>query len=81
VEKGGAGTDVATAGPASAALSQETGRPGPGAAAAREYGIAGDAAAPAEGPIREPVALFPATRLETPGASGENSAEPAAPAD
>ena len=81
VEKGGAGKDVTTAGPASAALSQETGRPGSGATAARENGIAGDAAAPVEGPVREPVALSPATRLEMPGASGENSPEPAAPAD
>ena len=82
-EKGGAGIDVTTAGPASAALSQEAGKPGSGATAARESRIAGDAAAPVPvaGPVSEPVALSPAARLEMPGASGENSAEPAAPAD
>jgi len=83
-EKGGAGPDFTTAGPASAALSQEAGKPGSGATAARESRVAGDAAAPVPvaGPVSEPVALSPAARLEImPGASGENSPEPAAPAD
>jgi len=80
-EKGGAGTAVATADPLSAGLSRAMGSPGSGATAARENGIAGAAAAPAEGAAPEPVALTPAARLEMSGASGERSPEPAAPAD
>jgi len=80
-EKGGTGPAVAIAGPASTVLSQELGTPGSGVMGARANGIAGTAAAPAQDPAPEPVALTPTARIEMPGASGERNPEPAAPAD
>lgn len=80
IEKG-AGTAAATADPLSAGLSHAMGSPGSGTTAARENGIAGAAAAPAEVAAPDPVVLTPPARLEMSEAPGERSPEPAAPSD
>ncbi len=81
-DKGGARTAIATADPASAGLLREMGFPDSGATTAKEHGSAVAAAAPAQDPAPEPVALVrPAARMEIPGASGERSPAPVASAD
>ena len=81
-ETGSANTAATTIGPAVAGLSQELRNPGTGVTAAREAGVtAVAAAAPVPGPAIEPLALTPATRVESPAAAGERGLAPAEPAD
>lgn len=81
-DQGGATAVAATTGPAVAGLSPEMRNPGSGVTAARETGVtAVAAAAPVPGLTIEPLALTPATRVESPAAAGERSPAPAEPAD
>ena len=81
-DQGGATAAAATTGPAVAGLSPEMRNPGSGVTAARETGVtAVAAAAPVPGPAIEPLALTPATRVESPAAAGERGLAPAEPAD
>jgi hypothetical protein len=81
-DQGSANSAAATTGHAVAGLSQEMRNADPGAAVARETGTtAVAAAAPVPGPASEPLALTPATRVESPAAAGERGPVPTEPAD
>jgi len=81
-DQGSANSAAATTGHAVAGLSQEMRNADPGAAVARETGTtAVAAAAPVPGPASEPLALTPATRVESPLAAGERGPVPTEPAD
>ncbi len=81
-DKGSTKTAAATTGPAVSGLSQDMQNAGTGVTAAVETGITTvAAAAPVPGPAIEPLALTPATRVDSPAAAGERGPAPAEPAD